>query len=230
MNRGVTNIIRKILDEGIPPFIRDSRWFMYLFFWYWFKGKRISLYMNFKKIGWKLSEEEFAECYTNLDCRATDRPTDLNKKSINVMMEKLNHDSKTLLDAGCGRGYWLNLLKQNTDLELTGCDVFDNSAFPGISYVKGSIEKLPFTDNSFDVVTCHHTLEHIRNIEKAISELKRIACKQIIIVVPKQRYYYYTLDLHLHFFPEKEYLLNLINIKNAECINCNGDWCYIANV
>jgi ubiquinone/menaquinone biosynthesis C-methylase UbiE len=203
---------------------------MYPFFWYWFKGKNISLYMDFKKKAWKLSEEEFTACYENLNCRATDRPTDLNKKSIEIMLRKIDKKSNTLLDVGCGRGYWLKILKEKTNLQLTGCDVFDNNELPGISYTKGVIEKLPFADKSFDIVTCHHTIEHIRDIKKAITELKRVARKQVIIVTPRQRYFYYTLDLHLHFFPEKEYLQNLVELESAECINCNGDWCYIASV
>lgn len=230
MTRGTANIIRKIMDEYIPPIIRDSRWFMYPFFWYWFKGKNIPLYMDFKKKGWTLSEEGFFACYANLDCRATDRPTDLNNECIKKMLHKLNTESNTLLDVGCGRGYWLNLLKEKTSLQLTGCDVFEKAEFSGINYFKGTIEKLPFADKAFDIVTCHHTIEHIRGISKAVKELKRVARKQLIIVTPKQRYYYYSLDLHLHFFPEKEYLLQAVDIKGAECINCKGDWCYIANL
>lgn len=218
------------MDEFIPPVIRDSRWFMYPFFWYWFKGKNISLYMDFKKRAWQLTDAEFANCYSSLDCRATDRPTDLNKKSIEVMLQKIDKTANTLLDVGCGRGYWLKLLKEKTNLQLTGCDVFDNAELENITYAKGEIEHLPFGDNSFDIVTCHHTIEHIRDIDQAVAELKRVARKQIIIVTPRQRYFYYTLDLHLHFFPEKEYLVNLFGIENAECIDCGGDWCYIADL
>lgn len=218
------------MDDFIPPFIRDSRSFMYPMFWYWFKGKNISLYMDFKKKAWGLSENEFLQCYKDLDCRATDRPSDLNKKSIELMLQKLDKTCVSLLDVGCGRGFWLTQLKEKTNLELSGCDVFDNNDLPGITYTKGAIENLPFADKSFDIVTCHHTIEHIRDIKKGIMELKRVARKQIIIVTPKQRYYYYTLDLHLHFFPEKEYLMNLVDLENAECINCNGDWCYYVTI
>lgn len=218
------------MDEFIPPVIRDSRWFMYPFFWYWFKKKNLSLYMDFKKRAWVMSELEFVDCYKNLDCRATDRPTDLNDKSISLMLEKLNNESATLLDVGCGRRYWLSLLKQKTNLDLTGCDLFEKKDSGDIKYVKGNIEHLPFADNSFDIVTCCHTIEHIRDIKKAVEELKRVAKKQVIIVTPKQRYFYYTLDLHLHFFPAKEYLIQLLNLNNAECVNCNGDWCYVANL
>jgi len=216
------------MDEGLPPFIRDRRWFMYLFFWYWFKGKHLARYMDFKKIAWGMSQEEFEQCYRELDCRATDRPTDLNKKSIDLMLRQLDPESKTLLDVGCGRGYWLSLLRDKTSLELTGCDVMDTVEDAEINYRKGNIESLPFPDESFDIVTCHHTIEHVRDLPKAINELKRVARRQIIVVTPKQRYYYYTLDLHLHFFPEKEYLVHLFGLDEHTCINCSGDWCYIA--
>ena len=230
MNRGVTNIIRKMMDEGLPPFIRDRRWFMWLFFWYWFKGKKISLYMDFKKIAWGMSDEEFANCYRELDCKATDRQSDLNRKSIDRMLQHLDPGAQNLLDVGCGRGYWLRLLKEKTSLRLTACDVYASADLPGISYQQGKIEALPFGDKSFDIVSCHHTLEHIRDIKQAISELKRVARTQIMIVIPRQRYYYYTLDLHLHFFHVKEEFTALMGLSEFECVNCNGDWCYIAKL
>jgi ubiquinone/menaquinone biosynthesis C-methylase UbiE len=186
--------------------------------------------MDFKKIAPSLSNKEFEDCYINLNCRATDRQTDLNEQCIKHMLQKLAPDTSSLLDVGCGRGFWLTLLQQKTNLNLTGCDLFEAMNIPGINYVKGNIEKLPFADKSFDIVTCHHTLEHTRDLNRAIAELKRIARKQLIIVVPKQRYYYYTLDLHLHFFWIKEELTGLINIAGYDCINCGGDWCYIGAI
>jgi len=229
LKRDITNIIRKVMDEWLPPAIRDNRLFMYPFFWYWFKGKNIRLYMDFKNLSHTMSEEELANCYKALDCRATDRPTDLNKACIDNMLRKISPDASTLLDVGCGRGYWLKVLQQKTDLQLAGCDVFDLTPVPGVAYQKGTLDKLPFEDNSFDIVTCHHTLEHVKNIEAAIKELKRVARKQLIIVVPRQRYYYYTLDLHLHFFPLKHQLTDLIGLPDFECMDCDGDWCFIGN-
>jgi ubiquinone/menaquinone biosynthesis C-methylase UbiE len=227
LQRGVTNIIRKLMDKYIPPAIRDSRWFMYPFFWYWFKGKNITLYMDFKTIAYSLTEKEFADCYINLDCRATDRPTDLNDSCIQYMLQKISPDNGSLLDVGCGRGYWLKLLQQEKNtLQLTGCDVFESLDIPGVDYLKGDITHLPFQDKSFDIVTCHHTIEHIRDICKAITELKRVARKQIIIVTPKQRYYYYTLDLHLHFYWTEGELTRLADLSTFECKELNGDWCY----
>jgi ubiquinone/menaquinone biosynthesis C-methylase UbiE len=230
LNREFTNIIRRVLDEYLPPAIRDSRLFMYPLFRYWFKNRNIPFYMDFKKLANTLTRKEFEECYINLDCRATDRQTDLNKMCIEHMLQQLPAGKSSLLDVGCGRGYWLRLLQQKTDLALTGCDLFEKIEMPGINYVKANIEELPFADKSFDIVTCHHTVEHTRDLNKAIAELKRVARKQLIIVTPRQRYYYYTLDLHLHFFWIKEDLSNLLNMENYSCINCGGDWCYIGQV
>jgi ubiquinone/menaquinone biosynthesis C-methylase UbiE len=124
----------------------------------------------------------------------------------------------------------LKLLHSKTSLRLSGTDVFDFPPISGINYKKNTIKRLPFEDKAFDIVTCHHTLEHIKNIDFTISELKRVAKKQLMIVVPRQRYYYYTLDLHLHFFPLEHHLTDLINLPNFECVDCKGDWCYIANI
>lgn len=227
MNRSITNTIRFFLDECIPPFIRDSRWFMYPFFYIWFKGKNIAFYMDFKSRVYKLSDEEFINAYRNLDCLGTDRPCDLNQASINFMLKNLEEGARTLLDVGCGRGHWLNVVASKTALKVTGCDLHDAVALTSAAYVKGNIEALPFPDQSFDIVTCHHTLEHLKDLPAAIAELKRVARQQIIIVVPCQRYYYYTMDMHINFFPIKAYLQELMKMEKNVCQNVWGDWVFI---
>ena len=48
MNRGLTNAIRFVMDELIPPFIRDSKVFMYPFYLFAYRGKNIKEVMQFK--------------------------------------------------------------------------------------------------------------------------------------------------------------------------------------
>lgn len=62
---------------------------------------------------------------------------------------------------------------------------------------------MPFADKSFDVVTCSHVVEHLPKLEQCMEELVRIARKQVFIVTPCQRYYYFTLDEHVNFFNSK---------------------------
>lgn len=227
MNRTITNSIRYIIDEFVPPILRDSKWFMYPFFFIFFKGKKIKLYMEFKQLVYLMNDQEYAEAYRQLDCMGTDRPTDLNQLSINYMLKNISSEATNLLDVGCGRGYWLNKLSEITTLNLTGFDMHDSVALTTANYVQGRIEKLPFADKSFDIVTCHHLLEHLKDLPAAITELKRVAKKQLIIVVPCQRYYYYTLDMHINFFPIKEYLQEVMKIEKNTCENKWGDWVYI---
>lgn len=230
MNRKLTNSIRFVMDELLPPRIRDSRWFMYPFFHVWFKGRNVDTYMDFKDIAYTLSEEDFNSVYRNLDCRASDRPTDLNEESIQYMLNALDPGAKNLLDIGCGRGHWLNMVAATKpNLDLIGCDVKTLPAPGRIKNVNGSIGALPFADNSFDIVTCHHTIEHLRDLPSAIKELKRVARRQLIIATPCQRCYFYTLDLHLQFFPIASILHQAIGMKNHTCEWIHGDWVYIGD-
>jgi SAM-dependent methyltransferase len=231
MNRTITNSIRYVMDNLMPPAIRDTNWFMYPFFYIWFKGKKVRLYMDFKDIAYGLTEEEFSEIYRNLDCLAYDRPTDMNMASIKFLVANLDKDAKTLLDVGCGRGFLLNYIAEHTSLKTTGCDLYDKvETLKHSDYKKGTIYKLPFEDNAFDIVTCSHTIEHLRTLPEAINELKRVAKKQLIIATPCQRYYFYTMDLHLNFYPIASYLQKEIGIDQNICKNIQGDWVYIGTL
>ncbi len=229
MNRSVTNAIRYMMDNWLPTAIRDSRWFTYPIFYYWFKGKNIGLYMDLKNIAYSMTEEEFSELYRTVESVAYTRPTDMNMPSVDYLIENIDKDAKNLLDVGCGRGFLLNSISEKLPaLKTTGCDLYDDVAtLKSSAYVRGSIYKLPFADNAFDVVTCTHTIEHLREVPEAIAELKRVARKQLIIVVPCQRYFYYTMDLHLNFYPIASYLQKEIHINNNVCTNIQGDWVYL---
>ncbi|MCD6012529.1 MAG: methyltransferase protein [Flavipsychrobacter sp.] len=218
------------MDNWLPPAIRDNKYFMYPVFRYWFKGKDISKIMNFKKDVFYMSKAEYTSLYENIETRAGDRPTDMNQASIEYIIEYADKTATTLLDVGAGRGYFLNVLSERTPFKLTGTDIYDS--IPGLKadYVKGYIEELPFPDKSFDIVVCSHTVEHIIDLRDAINELKRVARKQLIIVTPCQRYNFYTLDLHVNFFPTKEMLNREIGMKDFECTNVQGDWVYLGKV
>ena len=228
MNRKITNLIRNILDEFIPPIIRDSKYFMYPLFYFWFKGTNISLMMNFKTKILELSGEELINIYKNLDSRARDRLTDMNDRTIKKISKIIDPTAKNILDVGCGNGFFIKSI--SSIKEKYACDVFEESienSRDGYNYSKENIIDLNFDNNSFDTVFCSHTLEHIPNIQKAISELKRVAKKEVIIVVPKQRYFYHTLDLHLHFFPDEFSLVNILNFNNYQLFEIDGDWLFI---
>jgi ubiquinone/menaquinone biosynthesis C-methylase UbiE len=199
---------------------------MYPLFSIWFKGENINEVMDFKSRAITMSDEELIEIYNSIQTRSKDRPTDMNKNCIKLINEKIDPKARSLLDVGCGSGYFLKQLT-HPDLSLHGCDILITPAILHAKYTCASVEGLPFSDDQFDVVTCNHTLEHVRNLSQAILELKRVARKQVIITVPRQRCFYYTLDLHLHFFFKKEMLINIIQMENFDCRLVMGDWVYV---
>ncbi|MBF0595257.1 MAG: methyltransferase domain-containing protein [Candidatus Omnitrophica bacterium] len=81
-----------------------------------------------------------------------------------------------ILDAGCGRGDFLN------GFQLHGLEVFGVDAEPASVKVNGAVVKcaelengaLPFTDNYFDVVFSKSVIEHLFNPEKFVSECRRV--------------------------------------------------------
>ena len=62
---------------------------------------------------------------------------------------------------------------------------------------KIALHMLCLTDGD---ITCFHTLEHVRRLDTALSELRRVRKKQLFLIVPRQRFFRFTLDLRIHFF------------------------------
>lgn len=64
---------------------------------------------------------------------------------------------------------FLKRFKQLENLDYTTTDLESP-----IADVKADICKLPFTDNSYDIILCNHVLEHIPDDTKAMQELFRV--------------------------------------------------------
>jgi ubiquinone/menaquinone biosynthesis C-methylase UbiE len=82
------------------------------------------------------------------------------------------------LDLGVGDGRLTTELQATS---LVGADVSQvaldraRTRLPGAELVLiEPDEPLPFADNTFDLVTCIETLEHIRDVQLALSEIRRV--------------------------------------------------------
>jgi len=91
-----------------------------------------------------------------------------------------------IFEAGCGNGQVLLKLRRNSHFgDLVGIDINQNifdTAYNAqirenllpIKFIVGSADDLPFPDNSFDVVLAFFMLYHMPDINKTLSEWKRI--------------------------------------------------------
>jgi len=231
ISRDVTLFIHFIFDQLLPPLLRDSKWFMWLPFVILFKDKA-QVFIDFKRKAPFLNENEFRDIYLDTASVHIQRETDINRECIRGIKEHLV--GKKILDIACGRGFLINQLK--ADYEMTGADIIIDSKLidemPSVEFKETTLEDLPFNDKEFDTVICAHTLEHVQDIGRAISELKRVTKRRLIVVLPKQRPYKYTFDLHLHFFSYEHDLLKLLKPRKEgyQCSILGGDWFYIEDM
>lgn len=137
--------------------------------------------------------------------------TELNKKYIskNPVIVFLNNyflstiaslvksaESSRILDIGCGEGIVTHFLIDNLSINsnhIVGLDIkgsclkIAQGINPEVQFFQASIYKIPFQDNSFDLVLGLEVLEHLEFPEKAIGELNRVSKNWVIVSVPNDR-------------------------------------------
>lgn len=103
---------------------------------------------------------------------------------------------KIILDVGCGEGFTLVKLKHaKIGEKFEGLDNLDEAIklgkklYPQLNIKKGDIYSLPYKDNSFDLLICTEVLEHLKDPAKALSELKRVTSKYLILSVPNEPFF-----------------------------------------
>jgi len=209
MNRETTNRIRFVLEDVLPPLLRDSGVFRWAAKRVW--GDHISQLAKFRERAPFLSAEEYAELYRNHP--RVHEGTDNSAACIARIVGSIEGGS--VCDVGCGTGALLSRIQSaHPNLaRLVGVDfvIDDASSLPGIEYLAAKVERLPFADGEFDTVICTHVIEHILDYRQAIAELRRIAKRQLIIVVPREREYRYTFNPHFNFFPYTHSFLRAVH-------------------
>jgi SAM-dependent methyltransferase len=216
------------MDECLPPLIRDNQYFMYPFYCFAYRGQNIRETMAFKTRVYEFSADEYQQFYAGLNSISRNRLTDLNAACIEHILGLLSGNTHTLLDVGCGSGYLLRQIHARyPDMTLTGADIIPQQASFPFTYCQSDILALQPQAAPFDVVTCCHTLEHILALPEAVAHLRQLCSRFLVVVVPCQRYFYYTLDEHVHFFTHEQQLAPMLGLTTEDIVAChklNGDW------
>ncbi|MDZ4668665.1 MAG: class I SAM-dependent methyltransferase [bacterium] len=140
---------------------------------------------------------------------------------------KSYHKSGKLLDLGCGLGYFLNGVKEDSVFEAEGADISEEA----IQYVDKEfgikvIPELSLKDmpaNTYDIITQWHVMEHVHRLDERMKDLGKMlkADGTMFIAVPisnsydakhyKEYWDGYDVPRHLYHFNRKSFKLLMAN-------------------
>jgi len=94
--------------------------------------------------------------------------------------------SSTLLEVGCGNGYFTVYLNEKWD--VTGLDQSNKmlSMNPHKKLVQGTVDNLQFDDRSFDIVFSANLLHHIEKPLSAVQEMARVSKRFLVLIEPNR--------------------------------------------
>ena len=129
-----------------------------------------------------LSKKHFdgqAAEYDRRDTYYYSRNGKISCRDIAEQIRELPYES--LLDVGCGTGFLIDLLTKQRPARYCGADLSDEmirvakkKQIEGAEFAVGSADKLPYPDETFDVVTCSQSFHHYPYPEQAMREAKRV--------------------------------------------------------
>lgn len=112
---------------------------------------------------------------------------------LNDMKQLLNGANvNSVLDVGCGEGFVINCLNLPA---ITGVDISKNALKvakdknQNCNLCTGSVYDLSFKKNSFDLVIATEVLEHLKNPDSALQEIRRVSKNYCIFSVPNEPYF-----------------------------------------
>jgi len=153
------------------------------------------------------------------------------EKMIYFLDRYCQNNSRKVLDAGCGPGLFLiELLKKGHD--VTGVDISMNMlklASTQITKMKltgkadflmSTIEDMPFSDNSFDMITSAGVIEYLDSDNKVLQEFKRILKKDGYFLISVTNKYSYNLifDNIIEIFRRNSCCFSLMNYFSEKII------------
>ena len=129
-----------------------------------------------------LSKKHFDRQAAEYDQRNTYYYSRNGKISCSNIAEQIKEvPYKALLDVGCGTGLLIDILTKQKAARYCGVDLSDemirvakSKSITGAEFLVGSADRLPYPDESFDIVTCSQSFHHYPYPEKAMQEAMRV--------------------------------------------------------
>ncbi len=121
------------------------------------------------------------------------------KRAQLIFEEIVRRKPKRILDAGCGRGFYVNALSRFKFPEVIGgldinqkyLKIAKKHAYDKRVKIKqGNLYSLPYPDNYFNFIIASEILEHLSDDKRALSELKRVLKKGGVLIITVPHYHF----------------------------------------
>lgn len=122
------------------------------------------------------------------------------KKRVRTIFEWVDpQDDDVILDAPCGRGFYLNMFRYVSKCKLVGLELDwevigkarrNTTHLSGMMLNNANLYALPYPDNTFDAAILSEVLEHVDHDVKALTEVYRVLKPGgvVAITVPNANY------------------------------------------
>lgn len=121
------------------------------------------------------------------------------KRRVRLMFQSLDlQPTDRVLDAGCGRGFFMKYVTGLAPCKLTGVDLdmehleiaLRQTRAQGASVSRSYIDPLPFANNTFDKIIFSEVLEHLPDDWGGLNEIKRVLKPGglLFLTVPNHNY------------------------------------------
>jgi SAM-dependent methyltransferase len=133
----------------------------------------------------------------------------------NINLKKI----QKILEIGCYDGYILNEIKNKfPNVNVAGCEPSEGADIANrfkLNVKKTFFNRFTFKNQSFDLIIIRHTLEHIHNLRKILTDIKSVmkSNSTLVIEVPNINFYLKKglLEVfsfqHIHYFSSKSFWL-----------------------
>ncbi|MCP4176213.1 MAG: class I SAM-dependent methyltransferase [bacterium] len=166
------------------------------------------------------------------------------KWGLPLVLEFEKNEQLVILDVGCGAGLAIKLMAEAIpESKIMGIDYSDEMVESAkklneksvdcgnVIITRGSVEKLPFEDNKFDVITATETIYFWPNLAKNLKEVYRTLKTNGSFAVINETYYREGCELQPHYkailesdyaiFPSENNLLDLFKSAGFKDIKIN---------
>jgi len=174
------------------------------------------------------------------------KPNEYYTSSRQDMISFIPKTTKTLVDVGCGEGYFAKAFKDIANAQVHGVEMNPISAAKAskildkvyIGDIDSQLANLP--DNFYDAITCNDVLEHLFDPYQTLKNLTaKLTSEGVIIAsIPNFRFFRNLIDIlykkdweykssgildftHLRFFTQKS-IIRMFEEAGYEIIKCQG--------